>query len=58
MAITPGDHQLRSLEEALADLTKKLRTLPATSPERVTILRMIETLREEIALRAASRNVR
>ena len=52
MALTLGDYHLRSLEEALADLVEKLETLPATSRERATIERMIETLKAEIVLRA------
>jgi len=42
---------LRSLEQALADIVEKYNELPADSPERAELERMIRTLEAEIALR-------
>jgi hypothetical protein len=39
----------RSKETVLADLTHKLRTLPASHPDRAVLTRMIADLRSELA---------
>jgi hypothetical protein len=44
-------HRLRSLQQALADLVAKYRTMHDEHPERPALARMIQELELEITLR-------
>jgi len=45
------EFKTRSKETVLADLTSKLKQLPATHPDRVALARMIAGLRTELVPR-------